>query len=189
MLPLGAWRWVALAIVALWLSVDRVRCRSPGITLRGSSLQLGRRRESRRRRRSPTSPNCSNRTTGSRDPQHARHRHIRRRARGGLLFARGVRRPSLAATSWATRLLDYLVLPRACRICSPASAFLWIFLLCRGVKELKNSMPEHLDRVHGRLARVRHAPDSKRVWPQVPIPELEEADAASAARVARRVST
>ena len=62
----------------------------------------------------------------------------------------------------AGALLDYLVLlPRAVPGLLAGLAFLWIFLFVPGPGVEEHDV-EHLDRVHGRVARVRHAPDSKR---------------------------
>ncbi|MBN3837276.1 iron ABC transporter permease [Burkholderia sp. Ac-20344] len=138
-LPLGVWRWVALAIVALWL-VLTVIVPISGIVLRAFVTNWG------------EGVALAEVLTLSNFTELFEQDNLVRAivntlgigVIGGALaigfyslvaFA-GHRRPD-----WATKLLDYLVLlPRAVPGLLAGLAFLWIFLFVPGLRELKNSM-------------------------------------------------
>ncbi|KGB93813.1 ABC transporter permease [Burkholderia cepacia] len=138
-LPLGVWRWVALAIVALWLMLTVIVPIS-GIVLRAFVTNWG------------EGVALVEVLTLSNFIELFEQDNLVRAivntlgigVIGGALaigfyslvaFA-GHRRPD-----WATRLLDYLVLlPRAVPGLLAGLAFLWIFLFVPGLRELKNSM-------------------------------------------------
>ncbi|NTY36269.1 ABC transporter permease [Burkholderia diffusa] len=138
-LPLGVWRWVALAIVALWLMLTVIVPIS-GIVLRAFVTNWG------------EGVALTEVLTLSNFIELFEQDNLVRAivntlgigVIGGALavgfyslvaFA-GHRRPD-----WATKLLDYLVLlPRAVPGLLAGLAFLWIFLFVPGLRELKNSM-------------------------------------------------
>ncbi len=138
-LPLGVWRWVALAIVVLWL-VLTVIVPISGIVLRAFVTNWG------------EGVALAEVLTLSNFTELFEQDNLVRAivntlgigVIGGALaigfyslvaFA-GHRRPD-----WATKLLDYLVLlPRAVPGLLAGLAFLWIFLFVPGLRELKNSM-------------------------------------------------
>ncbi|MPV59122.1 spermidine/putrescine ABC transporter permease [Burkholderia sp. HI2761] len=138
-LPLGVWRWIALAIVALWLMLTVIVPIS-GIVLRAFVTNWG------------EGVSLAEVLTLSNFIELFEQDNLVRAivntlgigVIGGALaigfyslvaFA-GHRRPD-----WATRLLDYLVLlPRAVPGLLAGLAFLWIFLFVPGLRELKNSM-------------------------------------------------
>ncbi|MBN3566478.1 ABC transporter permease [Burkholderia cenocepacia] len=138
-LPLGVWRWVALAIVALWLMLTVIVPIS-GIVLRAFVTNWG------------EGVALAEVLTLSNFIELFEQDNLVRAivntlgigVIGGALaigfyslvaFA-GHRRPD-----WATKLLDYLVLlPRAVPGLLAGLAFLWIFLFVPGLRELKNSM-------------------------------------------------
>ncbi|MBR8445462.1 iron ABC transporter permease [Burkholderia cenocepacia] len=138
-LPLGVWRWVALAIVALWLMLTVILPIS-GIVLRAFVTNWG------------EGVALAEVLTLSNFIELFEQDNLVRAivntlgigVIGGALaigfyslvaFA-GHRRPD-----WATKLLDYLVLlPRAVPGLLAGLAFLWIFLFVPGLRELKNSM-------------------------------------------------
>ncbi|WP_175779387.1 ABC transporter permease [Burkholderia cenocepacia] len=138
-LPLGVWRWVALAIVALWLMLTVIVPIS-GIVLRAFVTNWG------------EGVALAEVLTLSNFIELFEQDNLVRAivntlgigVIGGALaigfyslvaFA-GHRRPD-----WATKLLDYLVLlPRAVPGLLASLAFLWIFLFVPGLRELKNSM-------------------------------------------------
>ncbi|WP_322078010.1 ABC transporter permease [Burkholderia cepacia] len=138
-LPLGVWRWVALAIVVLWLMLTVIVPIS-GIVLRAFVTNWG------------EGVALAEVLTLSNFTELFEQDNLVRAivntlgigVIGGALaigfyslvaFA-GHRRPD-----WATKLLDYLVLlPRAVPGLLAGLAFLWIFLFVPGLRELKNSM-------------------------------------------------
>ena len=138
-LPLGVWRWVALAIVALWLMLTVIVPIS-GIVLRAFVTNWG------------EGVALAEVLTLSNFTELFEQDNLVRAivntlgigVIGGALaigfyslvaFA-GHRRPD-----WATKLLDYIVLlPRAVPGLLAGLAFLWIFLFVPGLRELKNSM-------------------------------------------------
>ncbi|WP_448164654.1 ABC transporter permease [Burkholderia cepacia] len=138
-LPLGVWRWVALAIVVLWLMLTVIVPIS-GIVLRAFVTNWG------------EGVALAEVLTLSNFIELFEQDNLVRAIVntlgigmiGGALaigfyslvaFA-GHRRPD-----WATKLLDYLVLlPRAVPGLLAGLAFLWIFLFVPGLRELKNSM-------------------------------------------------
>ncbi|VWC23475.1 ABC transporter permease [Burkholderia lata] len=138
-LPLGVWRWIALAIVALWLMLTVIVPIS-GIVLRAFVTNWG------------EGVALAEVLTLSNFIELFEQDNLVRAivntlgigVIGGALaigfyslvaFA-GHRRPD-----WATKLLDYLVLlPRAVPGLLAGLAFLWIFLFVPGLRELKNSM-------------------------------------------------
>ncbi|MBN3781199.1 iron ABC transporter permease [Burkholderia sp. Ac-20345] len=138
-LPLGVWRWVALAIVSLWLMLTVIVPIS-GIVLRAFVTNWG------------EGVALAEVLTLSNFIELFEQDNLVRAiintlgigVIGGALaigfyslvaFA-GHRRPD-----WATKLLDYLVLlPRAVPGLLAGLAFLWIFLFVPGLRELKNSM-------------------------------------------------
>ncbi len=138
-LPLGVWRWVALASVALWLMLTVIVPIS-GIVLRAFVTNWG------------EGVALAEVLTLSNFIELFEQDNLVRAivntlgigVIGGALaigfyslvaFA-GHRRPD-----WATKLLDYLVLlPRAVPGLLAGLAFLWIFLFVPGLRELKNSM-------------------------------------------------
>ncbi|MCA7950419.1 iron ABC transporter permease [Burkholderia seminalis] len=138
-LPLGVWRWVALAIVVLWLMLTMIVPIS-GIVLRAFVTNWG------------EGVALAEVLTLSNFIELFEQDNLVRAivntlgigVIGGALaigfyslvaFA-GHRRPD-----WATKLLDYLVLlPRAVPGLLAGLAFLWIFLFVPGLRELKNSM-------------------------------------------------
>lgn len=137
--PLGVWRWVALAIVVLWLMLTVIVPIS-GIVLRAFVTNWG------------EGVALAEVLTLSNFTELFEQDNLVRAivntlgigVIGGALaigfyslvaFA-GHRRPD-----WATKLLDYLVLlPRAVPGLLAGLAFLWIFLFVPGLRELKNSM-------------------------------------------------
>ncbi|WP_334003042.1 iron ABC transporter permease [Burkholderia cepacia] len=138
-LPLGVWRWVALAIVVLWLMLTVIVPIS-GIVLRAFVTNWG------------EGVALAEVLTLSNFIELFEQDNLVRAivntlgigVIGGALaigfyslvaFA-GHRRPD-----WTTKLLDYLVLlPRAVPGLLAGLAFLWIFLFVPGLRELKNSM-------------------------------------------------
>nr|WP_175798228.1 iron ABC transporter permease [Burkholderia anthina] len=138
-LPLGVWRWVALAIVALWLMLTVIVPIS-GIVLRafvtnwGEGVALG------------EVLTLSNFTELFEQDNLVRA-IVNTLGIGVIGGALAVGFYSLVAFAghrrhdWATKLLDYLVLlPRAVPGLLAGLAFLWIFLFVPGLRELKNSM-------------------------------------------------
>jgi len=138
-LPLGVWRWVALAIVALWLMLTVIVPIS-GIVLRAFVTNWG---EGVALAEVLTLANFVELFEQD-NLVRAIVNTLGIGVIGGALavgfyslvaFA-GHRRPD-----WATKLLDYLVLlPRAVPGLLAGLAFLWIFLFVPGLRELKNSM-------------------------------------------------
>ncbi|VWC93781.1 ABC transporter permease [Burkholderia contaminans] len=138
-LPLGVWRWVALAIVALWLMLTVIVPIS-GIVLRAFVTNWG---EGVALTEVLTLANFVELFEQD-NLVRAIVNTLGIGVIGGALaigfyslvaFA-GHRRPD-----WATKLLDYLVLlPRAVPGLLAGLAFLWIFLFVPGLRELKNSM-------------------------------------------------
>ncbi|KVN41433.1 spermidine/putrescine ABC transporter permease [Burkholderia pyrrocinia] len=138
-LPLGAWRWVALAIVVLWLALTVIVPIS-GIVLRafvtnwGEGVALG------------EVLTLSNFTELFEQDNLVRA-IVNTLGIGVIGGAVAVGFYSLVAFAghrrhdWATKLLDYLVLlPRAVPGLLAGLAFLWIFLFVPGLREIKNSM-------------------------------------------------
>ncbi|MCA3847701.1 MAG: iron ABC transporter permease [Burkholderia sp.] len=138
-LPLGVWRWVALAIVALWLMLTVIVPIS-GIVLRAFVTNWG---EGGALAEVLTLSNFTELFEQD-NLVRAIVNTLGIGVIGGALaigfyslvaFA-GHRRPD-----WATKLLDYIVLlPRAVPGLLAGLAFLWIFLFVPGLRELKNSM-------------------------------------------------
>ncbi|MGK8194321.1 ABC transporter permease [Burkholderia cepacia] len=138
-LPLGVWRWVALAIVTLWLMLTVIVPIS-GIVLRAFVTNWG---EGVALAEVLTLANFVELFEQD-NLVRAIVNTLGIGVIGGALavgfyslvaFA-GHRRPD-----WATKLLDYLVLlPRAVPGLLAGLAFLWIFLFVPGLRELKNSM-------------------------------------------------
>ncbi|WP_321921243.1 iron ABC transporter permease [Burkholderia sp. BCC1998] len=138
-LPLGVWRWVALAIVALWLMLTVIVPIS-GIVLRafvsnwGEGVALG------------EALTLSNFVELFEQDNLVRA-IVNTLGIGVIGGALAIGFYSLVAfaghrrNDWATKLLDYLVLlPRAVPGLLAGLAFLWIFLFVPGLRELKNSM-------------------------------------------------
>ncbi|EEE09589.1 ABC transporter permease [Burkholderia multivorans] len=138
-LPLGVWRWVALAIVALWLALTVIVPIS-GIVLRafvtnwGEGVALG---------EVLTLANF----TELFEQDNLVRAIVNTLGIGVIGGALAVGFYSLVAFAghrrhdWATKLLDYVVLlPRAVPGLLAGLAFLWIFLFVPGLRELKNSM-------------------------------------------------
>ncbi len=138
-LPLGAWRWVALAVVGLWLFLT-VAVPLSGIVLRAFVTSWGEGVE------------LDEVLTFANFTQLFEHDNLVRAivntlGIGVLGGALAVGFYSLVAFAghrrhdWATRLIDYIVLlPRAVPGLLAGLAFLWIFLFVPGLRELKNSM-------------------------------------------------
>lgn len=138
-LPLGTWRWVALAIVALWLFLT-VFVPLSGIVLRAFVSNWG------------EGVALSEALTVANFVELFEQDNLVRAifntlGIGVIGGALAVGFYSLVAfaghrrNDWATKLLDYLVLlPRAVPGLLAGLAFLWIFLFVPGIKELKNSM-------------------------------------------------
>ncbi|AKC69151.1 ABC transporter permease [Pandoraea oxalativorans] len=138
-LPLGIWRWVALAIVTVWLIVT-VFVPISGIVLRsfvthwGEGVALG---------EVLTLANF----TELFEQDNLVRAIVNTLGIGVIGGALAVGFYSLVAfaghrrNDWAAKLLDYLVLlPRAVPGLLAGLAFLWIFLFVPGLRELKNSM-------------------------------------------------
>ncbi|CAL8481261.1 ABC transporter permease [Caballeronia sp. S22] len=138
-LPLGAWRWVALAIVALWLFLT-VFVPLSGIVLRAFVTNWG---EGVALQEVLTMSNFVDLF----EQDNLVRAILNTLGIGVIGGALAVGFYSLVAfaghrrNDWGTRLLDYLVLlPRAVPGLLAGLAFLWIFLFVPGIKELKNSM-------------------------------------------------
>ncbi|AJY10139.1 iron ABC transporter permease [Burkholderia dolosa] len=138
-LPLGVWRWVALAIVALWL-VLTVIVPISGIVLRAFVTNWG-----------EGVPLAEVLTLANFTELFEQDNLVRAIVNtlgigvigGGLAigFYSLVAFAGHRRHDWATKLLDYLVLlPRAVPGLLAGLAFLWIFLFVPGLRELKNSM-------------------------------------------------
>ncbi|KDB10185.1 ABC-type transporter, integral membrane subunit [Burkholderia sp. lig30] len=138
-LPLGAWRWVAVATVALWLALTVIVPIS-GIVLRafvtnwGDGVALG-------------DVLTLENFTELFEQDNLVRAIVNTLGIGVAGGALAVGFYSLVAfaghrrNDWATKLLDYLVLlPRAVPGLLAGLAFLWIFLFVPGLRELKNSM-------------------------------------------------
>ncbi|WP_175921270.1 ABC transporter permease [Burkholderia latens] len=138
-LPLGVWRWVALAIVALWL-VLTVIVPISGIVLRAFVTNWG--------EGVPLTEVLTLANFVELFEQDNLVRAIVNTLGIGVIGgAIAIGFYSLVAFAghrrhdWATKLLDYLVLlPRAVPGLLAGLAFLWIFLFVPGLRELKNSM-------------------------------------------------
>jgi iron(III) transport system permease protein len=138
-LPLGAWRWAALAIVGLWL-VLTVFVPVSGIVLRAFVTNWG---EGVRLADVLTLNNFIELF----EQDNLVRAILNTLGIGVLGGALAVGFYSLVAfaghrrNDWAARLLDYLVLlPRAVPGLLAGLAFLWVFLFVPGLRELKNSM-------------------------------------------------
>ncbi|AJP56068.1 spermidine/putrescine ABC transporter permease [Pandoraea vervacti] len=138
-LPLGVWRWVALAIVAAWLIVT-VFVPISGIVLRSFVTHWG-----------EGVALADVLTIGNFTELFEQDNLVRAILNtlgiGVIGGALAVGFYSLVAfaghrrNDWAARLLDYLVLlPRAVPGLLAGLAFLWIFLFVPGLREMKNSM-------------------------------------------------
>ncbi|CAN0625876.1 iron(III) transport system permease protein [Burkholderia multivorans] len=138
-LPLGAWRWVAIATVALWLALTVIVPIS-GIVLRafvtnwGDGVALG-------------DVLTLEHFTELFEQDNLVRAIVNTLGIGVAGGALAVGFYSLVAfaghrrNDWATKLLDYLVLlPRAVPGLLAGLAFLWIFLFVPGLRELKNSI-------------------------------------------------
>ncbi|WP_245254488.1 ABC transporter permease [Paraburkholderia sp. LEh10] len=138
-LPLGAWRWVALAVVAFWLFVT-IAVPLSGIVLRAFVTSWG---EGVRLADVLTLANF----TDLFEHDNLVRAIVNTLGIGVLGGALAVGFYALVAfaghrrNDWATRLIDYIVLlPRAVPGLLAGLAFLWIFLFVPGLKELRNSM-------------------------------------------------
>ena len=138
-LPLGAWRWVALAIVALWLMLTVIVPIS-GIVLRAFVTNWG---EGVALAEVLTLANFVELF----EQDNLVRAMLNTLGIGVIGGALAIGFYSLVAfaghrrNDWATKLLDYLVLlPRAVPGLLAGLAFLWIFLFVPGLRELKNSM-------------------------------------------------
>lgn len=138
-LPLGGWRWLALAIVALWLLLT-VFVPLSGIVLRAFVSHWG---EGVRLVDVLTLANF----TELFEQDNLVRAILNTLGIGVVGGALAVGFYSLVAfaghrrNDWAARLIDYLVLlPRALPGLIAGLAFLWIFLFIPGLKELKSSM-------------------------------------------------
>ncbi|SAL57717.1 ABC transporter permease [Caballeronia telluris] len=138
-LPLGTWRWVALAIVTLWLFLT-VFVPLSGIVLRAFVTNWG---EGVALREVLTVANFVDLF----EQDNLVRAILNTLGIGVIGGALAVGFYSLVAfaghrrNDWGTKLLDYLVLlPRAVPGLLAGLAFLWIFLFVPGIKELKNSM-------------------------------------------------
>ncbi|CAB3749511.1 spermidine/putrescine ABC transporter permease [Burkholderia sp. MSh2] len=138
-LPLGAWRWVALAIVALWLMLTVIVPIS-GIVLRAFVTNWG---EGVALAEVLTLSNFVELF----EQDNLVRAIVNTLGIGVIGGALAVGFYSLVAFAghrrhdWATKLLDYIVLlPRAVPGLLAGLAFLWIFLFVPGLRELKNSM-------------------------------------------------
>ncbi|SAL24014.1 ABC transporter permease [Caballeronia humi] len=138
-LPLGAWRWVAVAIVAVWLFCT-VFVPLSGIVLRAFVTNWG---EGVALSEVLTVSNFVDLFEQS-NIVRAIYNTLGIGVIGGALavgFYTLVAFAGHRRNDWGTRLLDYLVLlPRAVPGVLAGLAFLWIFLFVPGIKELKNSM-------------------------------------------------
>ncbi|MFJ2994204.1 ABC transporter permease [Pandoraea sp. NPDC087047] len=138
-LPLGVWRWIALAIVAAWLIVT-VFVPISGIVLRSFVTHWG---EGVALVEVLTLENF----TELFEQDNLVRAILNTLGIGVIGGAMAVGFYSLVAfaghrrNDWAAKLLDYLVLlPRAVPGLLAGLAFLWIFLFVPGLRELKNSM-------------------------------------------------
>ncbi|WP_414440025.1 ABC transporter permease [Burkholderia sp. 22PA0106] len=138
-LPLGGWRWLALAIVMLWLALTVVVPIS-GIVLRAFVTNWG---EGVALAEVLTLGNFVELF----DQDNLVRAILNTLGIGVIGGALAVGFYTLVAfaghrrNDWATRLLDYMVLlPRAVPGLLAGLAFLWIFLFVPGLRELKNSM-------------------------------------------------
>ncbi|WP_175745202.1 ABC transporter permease [Burkholderia ambifaria] len=138
-LPLGVWRWVALAIVALWLILTVIVPIS-GIVLRAFVTNWG---EGVALAEVLTLANFIELF----EQDNLVRAMLNTLGIGVIGGALAIGFYSLVAfaghrrNDWATKLLDYLVLlPRAVPGLLAGLAFLWIFLFVPGLRELKNSM-------------------------------------------------
>ncbi|MEN2473070.1 iron ABC transporter permease [Burkholderia sp. GS2Y] len=138
-LPLGVWRWVALAIVALWLMLTVIVPIS-GIVLRAFVTNWG---EGVALAEVLTLSNFIELF----EQDNLVRAIVNTLGIGVIGGALAVGFYSLVAFAghrrhdWATKLLDYIVLlPRAVPGLLAGLAFLWIFLFVPGLRELKNSM-------------------------------------------------
>ncbi|WP_175870362.1 iron ABC transporter permease [Burkholderia sp. BCC0397] len=138
-LPLGVWRWIALAIVALWLMLTVIVPIS-GIVLRAFVTNWG---EGVALAEVLTLSNFIELF----EQDNLVRAIVNTLGIGVIGGALAIGFYSLVAfaghrrNDWATRLLDYLVLlPRAVPGLLAGLAFLWIFLFVPGLRELKNSM-------------------------------------------------
>ncbi|RQT66745.1 iron ABC transporter permease [Burkholderia cepacia] len=138
-LPLGVWRWVALAIVVLWLMLTVIVPIS-GIVLRAFVTNWG---EGVALAEVLTLSNF----TELFEQDNLVRAIVNTLGIGVIGGALAIGFYSLVAFAghrrldWATKLLDYLVLlPRAVPGLLAGLAFLWIFLFVPGLRELKNSM-------------------------------------------------
>jgi iron(III) transport system permease protein len=138
-LPLGAWRWVALAILAAWLALTVVVPIS-GIVLRAFVTNWG-----------EGVPLTEVLTLVNFTHLFAEENLVRAIVNtlgigviGGALAVGAYTLVAFAGhrrNDWATRVLDYIVLlPRAVPGLLAGLAFLWIFLFVPGLRELKSSM-------------------------------------------------
>ncbi|WP_322034337.1 iron ABC transporter permease [Burkholderia sp. BCC1970] len=138
-LPLGVWRWVALAIVTLWLMLTVIVPIS-GIVLRAFVSNWG---EGVALAEALTLSNFIELF----EQDNLVRAIVNTLGIGVIGGALAIGFYSLVAfaghrrNDWATKLLDYLVLlPRAVPGLLTGLAFLWIFLFVPGLRELKNSM-------------------------------------------------
>jgi iron(III) transport system permease protein len=139
LLPLGSWKWVALALVALWLAFTIVVPIS-GITLRAFVEQWG---EGIRLGDVLTLANFRQVFDQS-DQVRAIVNTFLIGTLGGALAVGCYTAIGLAGhrqRGWVAKVLDYLVLiPRAIPGLLAGLAFLWIFLFVPGLKDLRNTI-------------------------------------------------
>jgi iron(III) transport system permease protein len=139
LLPLGGWRWVALAIVALWLIFTIVVPLS-GIALRAFVEQWG---EGVKLSEVLTLDNFRG-VFDQADQVRAIVNTLLIGVVGGALAVACYTAIGLAGhrqRGGVARILDYIVLiPRAIPGLLAGLAFLWIFLFVPGLKELRNSI-------------------------------------------------
>src|SRR6266849_2782899 len=139
LLPLGGWKWIALAIVALWL-VFTIVVPISGIALRAFVEQWG-----------EGIKLCEVRTLENFRQVFAQSDQVRAIVNTSLIgtIGGGLAVACYSAIGFAghrqrggvAKVLDYLVLlPRAIPGLLAGLAFLWIFLFVPGLKELRNTV-------------------------------------------------
>ncbi len=161
LLPLGGWKWVALAIVALWLAFTIVVPISGHHAARVRRA-MGRGHQARRRADARQLPaGVRPVRPGARDRQHVPHRHAGRRAGGRLLHGDRPRRSPAAR-----RCCQGARLPGAHPARDPGAARRPRLPLDLPVRAGAEGPAQHdlfgVAGVRGRLARVWPAPDLRR---------------------------
>ena len=155
-LPLGGWRWVAAAILALWL-VFTVVVPLSGIVLRAFVTNWGEGVSLAEVLTLDNFRTCSSQPTLVRGIVNT----VLIGVVGGALAVACYTAIGLAThrkpDGWS-RFVDYLVLvPRAVPGLLAGLAFLWVFLFFPPLAPLRTTISA-LARLHGGLARLRHAP-------------------------------